>query len=278
MRFAFIGDIVGKNGVALVIDLLPRLRRDYRLDVIVANAENAYNGSGLSPGQYRSLIQAGVDLITLGDHAYKRQEIFPTLESKDNIIRPANFPDTGPGRGWTTLTLPDGRHFSVLSLLGRVFMRPVDCPFVLAERILDGGHLPPGPILVDFHAEATSDKILMGFLLDGRVSAVIGTHTHVTTADHRILPGGTAFQCDVGMSGPHNGVIGRDAARVLRTVMTFQPTTFIVADGDLQLHATIVETDEHSHLATAIQPIVLYPLEPAPAVAQPGLTELLDEP
>jgi len=136
-------------------------------------------------------------------------------------------------------------------------MRPVDCPFVKADHILATADLPSGPILVDFHAEATSDKMLMGFHLDGRVAAVLGTHTHVTTADERLLPRGTAFQCDVGMSGPHSGVIGRDAKRVLKTVLTFEPTSFTVAEGDIQIHATVVETDDQTNLAVGIQRLVL---------------------
>lgn len=257
MRFALIGDIVGKDGLAMVVRLLPELRSRYQLDVVVANAENAYNGSGLSPGQYRTLVQAGVDLITLGDHAYKKQEIATILDAEKNIVRPANFPAAAPGRGWARHTLPDGRQLVVVSVLGRVFMRPVDCPFAELDRILAEVSLGDGPILVDFHAEATSDMQVMGYHLDSRVSAVLGTHTHVTTADERILPGGTAFQCDVGMTGPHSGVIGRDAARVAKTVLTFQPTSFNVATGDLQLHATVVETDDHTHLAVAVQRIVM---------------------
>lgn len=256
MRFAFIGDIVGKNGVALVVDRVPGFRRDYRLDAVVANSENAYGGSGLAPGQYHHLCQAGVDIITLGDHAYKKKEIYSILEQQNNIVRPANFPQEAPGRGWTSVELTEGRWLTVISLLGRVFMRPVDCPFREVDRILQN-ELPPGPILVDFHAEATSDKVMMGYHLDGRVSAVLGTHTHVTTADERVLPNGTAFQCDVGMTGPHNGVIGRDARRVLRTALTFEPVTFHVADGDLEIHATVVETDDQTQRAISVERVVL---------------------
>lgn len=246
MRFALIGDIVGKSGVGLVTSQLPALRQRLALDVVVANAENAYNGSGLSPGQYHSLCEAGVDVITLGDHAYKKREIYSIFENHNNLIRPANFPDTAPGRGWTTHHLSNGLSLTVISLLGRVFMRPVDCPFQSVDQILGRDDLPPGPVLVEFHAEATSDKQLLGYYLDGRVSAVLGTHTHVTTADQRILPRGTAFQCDVGMSGPHNGIIGREAKRVLQTTLTFEPITFLVADGDQQIHATVVEVEDQA--------------------------------
>lgn len=243
MRFALIGDIVGKDGVGLVVDQAASLRETYQLDVLLANAENAYNGSGLTPGQYRTLIGGGVDLLTLGDHAYKKREIYSVLNSEDNLIRPANFPDDAPGKGWTSLSLPSGERLTVISLLGRVFMRPVDCPFKKVDEILGSLPAEPGVVLVEFHAEATSDMEAMGHYLDGRVSAVLGTHTHVPTADERILPGGTAFQCDVGMTGPHSGIIGRNAERVLKTLITFQPTSFHVAQGDLKLHATVVETD-----------------------------------
>jgi len=257
MRFGFIGDIVGKNGLGFVADHLQQFRERYALDLVIANAENAYSGSGLAPGQYRRLRDAGVDIVTLGDHAFKKREIYSVLETEPHIVRPANFPESAPGRGWTSIPLADGRSFTVISLLGRVFMRPVDCPFLKADAILNSGHVPPGPVFLDFHAEATSDKVLMGLYLDGRVAAVLGTHTHVTTADERILPGGTAFQCDVGMSGPHSGVIGRDAKRIMKTVLTFEPTTFLVAEGDLQMHATVVQVDDHSNLATGIERVVI---------------------
>jgi len=233
------------------------------LDVVVANAENAYNGSGLSPGQYQRLIDSGVDLITLGDHAYKKREIYSILESGGNIVRPANFPKAAPGKGWATFVLPDGRSLTVISLLGRVFMRPVDCPFLMADAILAGLPEDRGTVLVDFHAETTSDMQVMGHYLNGRVSAVLGTHTHVTTADEKIMKGGTAFQCDVGMTGPHSGVIGRDARQVTKTALTFQPTSFNVADGEMELHATIVETDDQTHKAILIERLVALPVNVA---------------
>ncbi len=257
MRFGFIGDIVGKSGISCVVAQVPAWRQQAQLDVVIANGENAYNGSGLSPGQYHNLCGAGIDLITLGDHAYKKREIYSILGSMGNIARPANFPSKAPGRGWASFQMPDGRSFSVIVLLGRVFMRPVDCPFQCVDEILTSGQLPSGPVLVEFHAEATSDKQLMGHYLDGRVAAVLGTHTHVTTADERILPKGTAFQCDVGMSGPHSGVIGRETKHVLKTVLTFEPTSFLVAEGEVEVHATVVEIDDETGLAKSIERVVL---------------------
>lgn len=255
MRFALVGDIVGKEGVRITVQAARWLKEKYRLDLLIANAENAYNGSGLSPGQHKTLIDGGVDLITLGDHAFKKREIFSVLRSQNNIVRPANFPNTAPGAGFLQRQLEDGRVFTLITALGRIFTRPVDCPFVCIDQIIEKLPLKSDAILVDFHAEATSEKQTMGYFLDGKVSAVLGTHTHVATADECIQFQGTAFQCDVGMTGPHNGIIGRNAERVLETTVTFQPRAFTVADGDFKLNATIVETNENSILAKKIERI-----------------------
>lgn len=253
MRVLLIGDIVGKPGRQIVAQALPGLIASQRLDLVVANAENAAGGSGLTPANYRELLAAGVDCITLGDHIYRRREITPVLEREPNIVKPANFPATAPGRDLAIVRARNGVDVAVMSLLGRVFMRPVDCPWTAADRVLAG--LPPHVkvVLVDFHAEATSDMQLMGRYLDGRVSAVLGTHTHVPTADERILPGGTAFQCDVGMTGPHDSILGRRVDRVLEATLTFNPTHFEVASGELELHGTIVEVDAASGRATAVE-------------------------
>ncbi len=199
------------------------------------------------------LIAAGVDCVTLGDHIYRRREISPILESRPNIVKPANFPPTAPGKRPGRLHRPQRRPVAVISLLGRVFMRPVDCPWTAADRVL--GQLPPDVkvILVDFHAEATSDMQLMGRYLDGRVSAVLGTHTHVPTADEQILPGGTAFQCDVGMTGPHDSILGRRVDRVMEATLTFNPTHFDVATGDVRINGTLVDVDPQTGRASAIR-------------------------
>lgn len=252
MRILLIGDIVGRPGRAIVVRALPGLIARERLDLVVANAENATSGSGLSPEHYRQLIKAGVDAITLGDHIYKRREINAVLERETNIVKPANYPADAPGRAWTVVTSRSGVPVAVVSLLGRVFMRPVDCPWKAADRVL--AELPPEvkTVVVDFHAEATSDMQLMGRYLDGRVSAVLGTHTHVPTADEQVLPGGTAFQCDVGMTGPYDSVLGRRYDRVLETTLTFNPTQFEVAEGDPRLSGTIVDVDSESGRATGV--------------------------
>lgn len=257
MRFLLIGDIVGKPGVAIVTRALADLRQREGLDLIIANAENAADGSGLSPSIYRKLIAAGVDCITLGDHIYRRSEIASVLNSESNIVKPANYPAAAPGRTWALVKAAGGTQVAVISLLGRVFMRPVDCPWAAIDRVL--GEIPADVKirLVDFHAEATSDKQVMGRYLDGKVTAVLGTHTHVTTADEQIFPGGTAFQCDVGMTGPHFSILGRRIDRVLETTVTFQPTQFEVADGDVRLCGTIVEADPATGRATAIRRLVV---------------------
>ena len=255
MRLLLIGDIVGKPVRQIVVRAVRGLVQSEQLDLVVANAENAAGGSGLTPANYQELIAAGVDCITLGDHIYRRREIANVLDTQPNIVKPANFPPSAPGREFAVVRARNGVDVAVISLLGRVFMRPVDCPWAAADRVLAA--LPPTVkvILVDFHAEATSDKQLMGRYLDGRVSAVLGTHTHVPTADERILPGATAFQCDVGMTGPYESILGRRVDRVLEATLTFNPTHFEVASDDVRLLATVVDVDPETGRASAIRRI-----------------------
>ena len=257
MRILLIGDIVGKPGRQIVQQAVPMLIEREQLQLVIANGENCSGGSGITPSNYQELVGAGVGAITLGDHIYKRKEIASVLDSKDNIVKPANFPAAAPGKEWCVVTAANGVKVGVISLMGRVFMRPVDCPFAAADRVLAAMPTDVKVRVVDFHAEATSDKQLMGRHLDGRVSAVLGTHTHVSTADEQILPGGTAFQCDVGMTGPHESILGRRIDCVMETTLTFNPTYFEVARGDVQLHGTIVEVDESTGRATSIRRIVV---------------------
>lgn len=268
MRILLIGDIVGKPGVKIVAQVASALRQQEKLDLIIANAENAADGSGISPSIYKKLIAAGVDCITLGDHIYRRNEIRPVLEAESNIVKPANYPPLAPGKTFAVVTTAAGVSVAVISLLGRVFMRPVDCPFGAVDRVL--AELPADVIIrvVDFHAEATSDKQLMGRHLDGRATAVLGTHTHVTTADEQILRGGTAFQCDVGMTGPHESILGRRIDRVLQTTLSFQPTHFDVATEDVRLCGTIVDCDSATGKATSIRRLVVTQAQ-ADALSQP---------
>jgi hypothetical protein len=257
VRILFIGDIVGKPGRQIVVQAVRGLVVERQLDLVVANAENAAGGSGLTPAIYKELMSAGVDCITLGDHIYRRREISSVLQSHCNIVKPANFPDQAPGREVAIVQARNGVDVAVCSLLGRLFMRPVDCPWTAADRVLAGLPDSVRVILIDFHAEATSDKQLMGRYLDGRVAAVLGTHTHVPTADEQIFPGGTAFQCDVGMTGPHQSILGRRIDRVLKTTLSFNPTQFDVASGDVRLCGAIVQVDSATGRATAIERVCI---------------------
>ncbi|QDV64513.1 TIGR00282 family metallophosphoesterase [Crateriforma conspicua] len=251
MRFLFLGDIVGKPGYTAVLQHAAPLKKELGLDAIVANAENASDGSGLTPRQFQRLCDAGVDAMTMGDHIYRRKEIMDTLQSSDRIVKPANYPSTAAGHTHCIVDTPAGK-LGVVSLLGRVYMRPVDCPFDAIDRVLGEIENKVDSILVDIHAEATSDKQTLGRYLDGRVTAVLGTHTHVPTADTAVLPGGTAFQCDVGMTGPYDSIIGRDIRRVMETTRTFQPTHFYVATRDVRLCGAVIESDSDGK-ATSIQ-------------------------
>ena len=257
MRILFIGDIVGRPGRDIVMRAVPAMIATHRLDLVIANAENAAGGSGLTPAIYKDLVAAGVDAITLGDHIYRRREIVPTLERESNIVRPANLPDEAAGRPWTTVTARDGTPVAVVSLLGQLYMKPIDSPFESASRVLAALPADVRVRFVDFHAEATGEAQLLGRYLDGRASAVLGTHTHVPTADECILPGGTAFQCDVGMTGPYDSVLGRRIDRVLETRLTANPTAFDVATGDVRLCGSIVEIDPATGLATAIERVCI---------------------
>lgn len=257
MRLLFLGDIVGQPGVAFVKRALPVVRAREEIDVVVANAENATGGSGLVPGAYRQLREAGVDAVTLGDHIYKKMEIVPTLQDDDRICKPANFPPEAPGREFILVPARDGTPVAVFSLMGRIFMRPVDCPFHAADRVRQLIGDQARCIVVDVHAEATGEKYLLAHHLKGRVSAVLGTHTHVPTADEQVLPGGTAFICDVGMSGPYASILGRRIDRVLHTTITAIPSPFDVATEDVRLGGAVVEIDSATGQATAIRRFML---------------------
>lgn len=244
MRILCIGDVVGHPGREVLREALPKLAAERAIDCVVANVENAAGGSGLTPGIYEKIRGYGVHLFTLGDHIYRRKEILPLLERAENVVRPANLPSTAPGRECAVWRSPDGQRVAVISLLGRMFMKPMaDCPFAAVDRVL--GNLDPGirMIVVDIHAEATAEKVAMGWHLEGRVSVVFGTHTHIPTADERILPKGTAYITDVGMTGPYDSVLGRDRERVVQALRTAVPTKFDVADEPARLCGVVVEVD-----------------------------------
>src|SRR5947209_3699704 len=269
MRILFIGDIVGRPGVRLVQQVLPGLRAESGIDVVIANAENATNGSGCLPSDYRRLREAGVDLVTLGDHIYKKAEIISTLTADERVCKPANFPPAAPGREYALATLADGTAVAAVCLLGRTFMRAVDCPYLAADRVLEQLAGRAKVIVVDAHAEATADKYLLGHYLKGRVSAVLGTHTHIQTADEHVMVGGTAFVCDVGMTGPYDSILGRRIDRVLPTTITFVPSSFEVASGDVRLAGALVDVNPETGKASAIRRVML---------DEAGLDELLGPP
>jgi 2',3'-cyclic-nucleotide 2'-phosphodiesterase len=253
LKILFIGDVVGAPGRRIVAQALPRLIHRWDLGLVVCNAENAAGGSGLTRKCHEELAGAGVDVFTLGDHVYRKDEVFDLFERTDRLCRPANFPPDAPGPELALAEARDGTIVGVFTVLGRTFMRPVDCPFRAADRVLERLGAAVRVVVCDVHAEATSDKQLLGRYLDGRVSAVLGTHTHVATADEQVQPGGTAYQTDVGMTGPYDSVLGRRYDRVLAATLTFVPHPFDVAAGDPRLCGALVEVDPGSGRALAIR-------------------------
>ena len=242
MKILLIGDVTGSPGRMVLAQVVGRLRREQDVAFVVANAENAAAGRGITRKLAEELFAAGVDVITMGDHVWDQKEMVTGIEQEPRIIRPANFAPGCPGRGMVTVDTPQG-PITVIQLIGRVFLKPNDCPF----RTVDGLLQQPGlgrVKLVDFHAEATSEKIVFGRYLDGRVSAVVGTHTHVQTADEVVLPGGTAYLTDLGMTGVTDSAIGRELAPVTQTFVTGMPAKFDMAKGDPVLHGAIVDVDE----------------------------------
>lgn len=252
MRILFIGDIVGEPGRRAVRKLVPDLRSRHQLDWVIANGENSAGGSGITPDTAAEIYASGVDVITSGDHLWDQKEVIKLLEGERRFLRPINYPSGTPGQGSALFEVPGKGMVGVINAQGLAFMAPLENPFlqVRAEVHRLREHTPV--IFVDFHAEATAEKIGMGRLVDGRVSAVIGTHTHVQTADEQIFPGGTAFLCDAGFSGPHESVIGREIDPVLRRFLTCQPQRFSVARDRVILQGAIVDIDETSGHARSI--------------------------
>jgi metallophosphoesterase (TIGR00282 family) len=257
VRVLFIGDIVGGPGRRMVSLVVPRLVHRLGLDLVVANAENVAGGSGITVGTYEELMDAGIDAITLGDHAYRKDEVHVLFERSDRICRPANYPIDAPGPGSVLVTARDGTPVGIFGVLGRAFMAPVDCPLRTCDRLIASLRQATPVILVDAHAEATSEKQLIARYVDGRVSALLGTHTHVPTADEQVLAGGTAYQTDVGMTGPYDSVIGRRYDRVLKNALTSLPQHFEVATGDGRLAGTLVQIDPHSGRALNVARIMV---------------------
>ncbi|HEY8241699.1 MAG TPA: TIGR00282 family metallophosphoesterase [Kiritimatiellia bacterium] len=254
MRILHIGDIVGSPGRVAFGKIVPRLRDDEQIDFIVVNGENAAGGRGITPSICDELFTVGAHVITLGDHAWDQKEIFAHIAVEPRLIRPANFAPGCPGRGWVTVETPLGK-VTVIALIGRVFLPPMDCPFRTVDAILKTGADFGKVILVEIHAEATSEKIAIGRYLDGRVSSVAGTHTHVQTSDEAILPNGTAYITELGMTGPKDSVLGRDLPSVLEKFITGLPSRFEVAKNDVALEGIILQVDEKTGKATKIKRI-----------------------
>jgi metallophosphoesterase (TIGR00282 family) len=243
-----IGDIIGRPGRRVVAELLPALKKQYRPDLIMANAENAAGGFGLSLDTANELLDTGINVLTSGNHIWAQKDIIPYLDSEMPILRPLNYPPGVPGRGYIIT-----KTAVVISLMGRTFMTDIDCPFRAMDTLLPT--LDSKLVIVDFHAEATSEKMAMGHYLDGRVSAVLGTHTHVTTADARVLPGGTAYISDMGMAGPVDSIIGDDSRGVIQRFLTGIPVRLTVARGRAMLNAVATEIDDESGRAVSIKSI-----------------------
>lgn len=253
MRILFIGDIVGSPGRKIVHDRLPDILAQKATDLCIANGENAASGFGITPRLTEELLGSGIEVLTGGNHIWDRKEILDYFPHEPRLLRPANFPNGSPGKGLFIGRAKNGTAYAVLNLQGRTFMTPIDDPFRTASQQL--AQIPPGVkvILVDMHAEATSEKQAMGWYLDGKVSAVVGTHTHVATADDRLLPGGTAYITDVGMTGPHDSVIGMEKEGILQRFLDAMPARFSVADGNIQMNTVLIDVDENTGRARSIE-------------------------
>lgn len=254
MKILCIGDIVGKPGREVLAKVLPRLKQEHRIDLVIANGENSAGGSGIMSKQAKEIYAAGVDIITLGDHVWDKQEIYAFLEGKDHIIRPANFPAGAPGRGYEIIQTSKGIKVGVINLLGRTFMRyNVECPFRTLDTLVAEIRKETPIIVVDMHAETTSEKVAIGHYSDGRISCLFGTHTHIQTADAKILSKGTAYITDLGMSGPEDSVIGQNKEKIIARFLTSMPHKFEVADQEGILQGILIDIDVATGLSQSIQ-------------------------
>jgi metallophosphoesterase (TIGR00282 family) len=251
VKIAFLGDVVGKSGRRALEWAIPRIRSEHSVDVVIANAENSAGGFGIEKKGIDEMVKAGVDFFTTGNHIWDKRQGIPLLDERDNILRPANYPGA-PGRGSALIPGTDGL-VGVINVQGRVFMPPLDCPFRTVDRLLEEMDVSARIIIVDVHAEATSEKIAMGWHLDGKVSMVLGTHTHVPTADQRILPGGTAYVTDVGMTGPYDGILGVRKEAVIERFYDMRPKRFEVAKDDLRCDYVVAEIDEQTGKANTFE-------------------------
>lgn len=252
MNILFIGDIVGSPGREAIKRALPGLKKEYNLDFILANAENAAGGSGITPRVIEELLGLGIDALTSGDHIWKKREILQIIDKEERILRPLNFPQGAPGRGFGVFKTRAGFNVGIINVLGRVFMEALECPFKASREACEALSKDTKIIIVDIHAEATSEKVALGWYLDGKASCVLGTHTHIQTADERILPRGSAYITDVGMTGSLDSVIGRRIEDVLARFITSVPTRFEVAKENVWLQGVVVDIDEQTARASSI--------------------------
>jgi metallophosphoesterase (TIGR00282 family) len=253
MKLIFIGDIMGRPGRRAVRELVPQLRAEFTPDIVIANGENMASGAGITMDTYREVMESGIDFMTSGDHIWDKVDIYPVLETKaEKLIRPANYPVQNPGRGYDDIMV-NGKRLRVVNLQGNVFMRAdLKSPFTMIDEILSDAHRPAATF-IDFHAETTSEKIAFTHYVDGRVSAVFGTHTHVQTNDARILAGGTAAVTDAGMTGPRDGIIGENKDTIIDHYLTMMPWKHEIATGAIQLSAVYVEIDDETGKATKVE-------------------------
>jgi metallophosphoesterase (TIGR00282 family) len=252
VKILFIADAFAAAGRRIIEERLPPLRTELGVDFVVANAENVADGVGITSRIAKKLFEAGVDVITLGNHAYRQREVYPYLDQEPRILRPANYPETAPGHGTCVAEAADGTRVTVINLIGSLFLDAAVSPFVVAERMVDAARQETPVVIVDFHAEATSEKVAMGRLLAGRATAVLGTHTHIQTNDAAVLPGGTAYITDAGMTGPHDSVIGVRTDLVLRRFTTQLPIRFEPAEGDVRIEGAMFECSAEGR-ATSIE-------------------------
>jgi len=254
MRLLFLGDVVGRPGRRALAALVPRLAAQEDIEFIIANCENASGGKGVDPRSADELHEAGVDVLTSGNHVWQNREIVPYMRESGRLLRPLNFPPGVPGVGWTVQKARRSEaRVAVLNLIGRVFMAPVDCPFRAADEALADIRREASIVFVDMHAEATSEKVAMGRFLDGRVSAVVGSHTHIQTADETVLPGGSAYLTDAGMCGPEDSVLGVRTDRVVERFLTQMPTRFEVAAGAVLVQGAVIDIDGETGRARSIR-------------------------
>jgi metallophosphoesterase (TIGR00282 family) len=253
MKILCIGDIVGKPGRRAVVGLLSELRKEFNIDFVVANAENSAGGAGCTSRMARYLIAGGCDVLTMGDHVWDQKEFESFLNESDRVVRPANFPEGVPGKGYTIQTTKDGKKVAVINLLGRIFMRyNVTCPFLGLQKMVEEIQKITPIIIVDMHAEATSEKVAIGHFADGKVSIVFGTHTHIPTADETVLPHKTAYITDLGMTGPYDSVIGQNKEAIIERFLKSMPVRFHVAKDDVKLSSILVDVDDATGRARSI--------------------------